>query len=82
MDSGQSLTTSNKCRLCKINIEDVNHIISSCPKMSARYYLPFRHDALAKDILKAIITKNHPNERYRNLNQFVKNINIKINMNL
>ena len=50
--------------------------------MSTRYYLPFRHDALAKDILKAIITKNHPNERYRNLNQFVKNINIKINMNL
>ena len=34
IESGQSPTTNNKCRLCKINIEDVNHIISSCPKMS------------------------------------------------
>ena len=44
--------------------------------MSARYYLPLRHDALAKYILKAIITKNHPNERHRDLNKygFVKKI--------
>ena len=59
-----------------MRIEDVNHLISSCPKMSTRYYIPLRHDALAKYILKAIITKNHPNERYRNLNEyeFVKKI--------
>ena len=75
-DSGQSPTANNKCRLCKISIEDVNHIISSCPKMSTRYYLPLRHDALAKCILKAVITKNHPNERYRDSNEyeFVKKI--------
>ena len=48
-------TTSNKCCLCKINIEDVNHIISSCLKMSTLYYLHLCHDALAKYILKAII---------------------------
>ena len=65
INSGQSQTTNNKCCLCKINIEDVNHIISSCPKMSTRYYLPLCHDALAKYILKAIITKNHPNERFK-----------------
>ena len=69
IDSGQSPATNNKCRLCKINIKDVNNIISSCPKMSTRYYLPLRHDALAKYFLKAIITKNHPNERYRDLNE-------------
>ena len=59
-----------------MRIEDVNHLISSCPKMSTRYYIPLRHDALAKYILKAIITKNHRNERYRNLNEyeFVKKI--------
>ena len=68
IDSDQSPTTNDKCRLCKINIEDVNHIISSCPEMSIRYYLPLRHDALVKYILKAIITKNHPNDRYRDLN--------------
>ena len=76
IDSGQSPTANNKCCLCKMSIEDVNHIISSCPKMSTRYYLPLRHDALAKYILKVIITKNHPNENYRDLNEyeFVKKI--------
>ena len=59
IDSAQSPTTNNKCRLCKIDIEDVNPIVSSCPKISTRYYPPLRHDALAKYILKAIITKNH-----------------------
>ena len=44
--------------------------------MSTRYYLPLRHDALAKYILKAFITMNHPHERYRDLNEyeFVKKI--------
>ena len=44
--------------------------------MSTRYYLPLHHDALAKYTLKAIIAKNHPNERYRHLNKykFVKKI--------
>ena len=69
VDSGQSPVTNNKCCLCKINIEDVNYIISICPKMSTQYYLPLRHDALAKYILKAII-KNHPNERYCDLNEY------------
>ena len=38
--------------------------------MSTRYHLPLRHDALAKYILQAIITKNHLSERYRNLNEY------------
>ena len=46
--------------------------------MSTRYYLPLGHDALAKYILilKAIITKNQPNERYCGLNkcEFVKKV--------
>ena len=70
IDSGQSSTANNKCHLCKINIEDVNHIISSCPKMSTWYYLSLHHDALTKYILKVIIKKNHPNERYRDLNEY------------
>ena len=37
--------------------------------MSTRYYLPLYH-VLAKYILKAIIKKNHPNERYRDLNEY------------
>ena len=67
IDSGQSPTANNKCCLCKLSIEDVSHI-SSCSKMSTQYYLPLHHDALAIYILKAIITKNHHNERYHDLN--------------
>ena len=46
--------------LCKTNVEDVIHIISGCPFMSARYYLPMRHDMGAKTLHKEIFNKNHP----------------------
>ena len=65
IDYGQQPTMNNKCCLCKSNVEDVNHVISSCPKMSARYYLPLRHDALVKYVLKAVIMKSHPDMKYR-----------------
>ena len=39
---------SDKCRLCKSNIEDIHHITSSCPQLSSRYYLPLRHNIIAK----------------------------------
>ena len=42
------LRTDNRCRLCQNQVEDVFHIISSCSRMSSRYYLPLRHDAIAK----------------------------------
>ena len=31
---------NNKCRLCKVNVEDITHVIFPCPNMSARYQLP------------------------------------------
>ena len=40
--------TDNRCRLSKNQVEDVFHIISSCSRMSSRYYLPLRHDVIAK----------------------------------
>ena len=40
--------TDNRCTLCKNQFEDVFHVISSCSKMSSRYYLPLRHDAIVK----------------------------------
>ena len=42
------MDTDNGCRLCKNQVEDVFHIISSCNRMSSRYYLPLRHDVIAK----------------------------------
>ena len=59
-DAGKEPPCDNKCRLCKTNVEDVIHIISGCPFMSARYYLPMRHDMVARTLYKEIIKKNHP----------------------
>ena len=56
-DAGKKPPCDNKCRLCKTNFEDVIHIISCCPFMSARYYLPMRHDMVAKTLYKEIIKK-------------------------
>ena len=49
-DQGEIPTTTNKCRLCYTDVEDVIHIITSCVKASARYYLLLRHDALASQV--------------------------------
>ena len=59
-DTGKKPPYDNKCRLSKTNVEDVIHIISCCPFMSALYYLPMRHDLVAKTFYKEIIKKNHP----------------------
>ena len=49
-DEGKTPTITNKCRLCKTNTEDITHIISACPMISSRYYLPLQHDPVAKAI--------------------------------
>ena len=41
------VSSDNRCRLCQNQVEDVFHI-SSCSRMSSSYYLPLRHDAIAK----------------------------------
>ena len=51
-DAGKEPPCDNICRLCKTNLEDVIHIISGCPFMFARYYLPMRHDMVAKTLYK------------------------------
>ena len=37
--------------------------------MSARYYLPLRHDVIASNILKMIIKKNHLERHVKLLNK-------------
>ena len=46
---------SDKCRLCKSNVEDINHIASSCPQLSSRYYLPLRHNVIVTFYNKLLI---------------------------
>ena len=53
-DAGKIPKTDSKCRLCREKTEDIHHVIGSCPKMSLRYYLPLRHDVVAKTIWNTI----------------------------
>ena len=38
-------------------IEDVTHVICNCPEVSARYYLPVRHDRMGKILYTSHIQK-------------------------
>ena len=40
------------CRLCKQQNETIQHVVASCPFISASMYLPFRHDKVAYIIYK------------------------------
>ena len=65
---------NNKCRLCKVNVEDITHVISSCPNMSARYYLPLRHDTIAEAVYTVLHKKEDPKAKiYCNKSEFVCN---------
>ena len=48
--SGKTPSQNSKCRLCNYCVEDITHVISTCSKMSSRYYLPLRHDVIAKAV--------------------------------
>jgi hypothetical protein len=67
-DSSESLFRDSKCRLCRSAVEDVSHVIAGCDKMAARYYLPLRHDALARYMWNAVrridnVTKSIDNDQ-------------------
>ena len=54
LKNNQQPTNGNKCCLCKV------HIISNCSKMSSRYYLPIRHNVIAKRLYEALRRKKDP----------------------
>ena len=68
IDAGITPSGNNKCRLCKSNVEDVNHI-SSCNQMPARCYLPLCHDVIASSVLKMIIKKNNQERNLKLLHE-------------
>lgn len=57
LDAGKPPTIDSKCRLCGKAPEDISHIICGCSKMSARYYIPLRHDAVARYLWNALRRK-------------------------
>ena len=52
-DSGKNQNCNNKCRLCINNVEDISHYAAGCSQISARYYLPLRHDEVVKTVLNS-----------------------------
>ena len=68
----QPSATDNKCWLCKKEVDDVIHILSICSKMSSRYYLPLRHDIIAKYVYEQFRKKSNPDcKLVYNENQFI-----------
>ena len=51
-----------KWSLCKSADEDFIHIIASCSMVCMCYYLPLRHDVIAKIVYNALIKKIHHTE--------------------
>ena len=47
-----------KCRLCRTKDETIHHVVASCSMLSASMYLPLRHDQVAKDIYRKLITED------------------------
>ena len=64
----------NKCRLCKTSVEDVFHILCSCPKMSSRYYLPLtmRHDIIAKHIFENLMRKIDSHQKIKYSDELIE----------
>ena len=54
---------SDKCRLCKSNVEDIYHIASSYPQLSSRYYLPLRHNVIAKCVYNKFLINDGQNRK-------------------
>ena len=68
-DLGKTPACNNKCRLCHTAIEDVTHVICNCPEMSARYYLPLRHDRMGKILYISHIQRHFPETKVEHLQE-------------
>ena len=77
--SGKTPWQNNKCRLCNYCVEDITHVTSSCSKMSSRYYLPLRHDVIAKTVYNEILRKENPDRKklINNETEFITTVNDK-----
>ena len=72
--AGLQAKHNSKCQLCKVKVEDITHVISSCSNMSARYYLALQHDTIAEAIYTALGKKEDPNAKIHcNKSEFVYN---------
>ena len=64
------------CRLCKQQNEISQHVVASCPFISASMYLPFLHDKVAYFIYKQILTSKRDEKVY--VQEFYKDDSIEV----
>jgi Reverse transcriptase (RNA-dependent DNA polymerase) len=50
----------SRCRHCRVQEEDICHIIGSCSRLCSSMYLPFRHDQVAKLVYTEILRLQDP----------------------
>jgi hypothetical protein len=68
LSTGVSCISDNRCRLCKLKPEDISHITAGCEKMSSTYYIPLRHDVVAKVIWNALHREHCANATFDRFN--------------
>ena len=73
---------SDKCRLCKSNVEDIHHIASSCPQLSSRYYLPLQHNVIAKCVYNKLLINGGQNQELLQEPDQIYNTNAGLSMNI
>ena len=52
-------TVNPNCRLCGSTKETIQHIIASCPRLSASMYLPVRHNKVAYVVYQYLVDKHN-----------------------
>ena len=62
---GAGKETACNTKLCKHITKDVSHIISSCPAVSVRNYLLIKHNVVPKTVLRVLILKTDPTEKFK-----------------
>ena len=55
-----NLGTNPQCRLCRNTSENIQHVLASCPRLSTSFYLPFRHNTVAKYIYMKLANLDDP----------------------
>ena len=58
--------------MCTNNVGDTNHIIAGCSHMTARYYLPLRHDQVTKAVPNPHLKTLYPCKNKTNLSLYKK----------
>ena len=77
--SGKTPSQNSIYILCNYCVKDITRVISSCSKMSSRYYLPLRHDVKATTVYNEILQKENPDKKklINNKTEFITPFNDK-----